>query len=445
MPRRTNWKRGTKSPRVPMKLAFSSFVFVSRGGDTAPGQSRNRLSRIAVILPARWLRPLCYELGMGLNDHLLRQIIDINPNFIFVKDRDLRFVIVNQAVAKAYGTTVENLIGKADADFSSNPEELEAFQSDDLEVLRSGCEKYIPEETITDAEGNLRCLSTIKRPVFGEDGEVLYVLGVATDITKLKKVEAELRERNLALTVSKERLKVSNDELMRAGKLRNRFIAIAAHELRTPLTSIVGYVDLAIEGKFGKIAKELERPLRSVQRNANRLKRLVDEMLDVTRIDAGMIKLDSTDIDLAKIASLVVDELSPMAEVKDQTLSTNATSCVVHADGPKIHRIVANLVFNAIRYTPSGGTVRVEVGDFDAKHVFVRVRDSGIGIPESEWQQIFEPFSSHEQALHHTSSVPDSAGLGLYIAKNLTELHGGRIVIDSVVGEFSEFTVVLPR
>jgi PAS domain S-box-containing protein len=382
---------------------------------------------------------------MGPDDRLLRQIIDINPSFIFVKDHELRFVIVNQAVARAYGTTVENLIGKTDADFSTNKEELEAFRRDDLDVLRTGCEKFIAEETITDATGAVRCLSTIKRPIFGDDGEIKYLLGVATDITQLKAADAELRENNLALIRSEESLKLSNLELTRLGKLRNRFIAIAAHELRTPLTSIVGYIDLIMEGKFGRIDGALMRPIQSVQRNANRLKILVDEMLDVTRIDAGKVTLDLRTTDLATIAKVVVEELAPMAEVKQQVLTASGDVCEIQADEAKVHRIVSNLVFNAIRYTPSGGTVDVTVATLDEKRVVLRVRDNGIGIPSSEWEQIFEPFSSNELARHHTSSVPDSAGLGLYIAKNLTEMHGGKIEVDSVVDEYTEFSIILPR
>jgi PAS domain S-box-containing protein len=382
---------------------------------------------------------------MGPDDRLLRQIIDINPSFIFVKDRELRFVIVNQAVAQAYGTTVEDLIGKTDADFSTNAEELEAFRHDDMEVLNSGCEKFIAEETITDATGTVRCLSTIKRPLFGDDGEIQYVLGVATDITLLRAADAELRDKNLALMRSEESLKLNNLELTRLGKLRNRFIAIAAHELRTPLTSIVGYVDLIVEGKFGRLQSELKRPIESVQRNVSRLKRLVDEMLDVTRIDAGKVTLDLNGTDLASIAKNVVEELAPMAEVKQQVLTSSGSVFEIQADEAKIHRIVSNLVFNSIRYTPTGGSVEISVAEHDSEHAVLRVRDNGIGIPTSEWQQIFEPFSSHELARHHTSSVPDSAGLGLYIAKNLSEMHGGTIEVDSVVDEFTEFSIVLPR
>jgi PAS domain S-box-containing protein len=123
----------------------------------------------------------------------LRQVIDIDPNFLFVKDREGRFVLVNKALADAYGSTVDDVIGKTDADFNPNLEEVEHFRRDDLEVIDSLQEKFIPEEVITDAIGNVRWLQTSKRPVVDRDGVARRVLGVATDITARKQAEEALK------------------------------------------------------------------------------------------------------------------------------------------------------------------------------------------------------------------------------------------------------------
>jgi PAS domain S-box-containing protein len=123
----------------------------------------------------------------------LRQVIDIDPNFLFVKDRQGRFVLANKALTDAYGTTVDDIVGKTDADFNPNLEEVEHFRRDDLEVIDSLHEKFIPEEAITDAAGNVRWLQTSKRPVVDRDGVARRVLGVATDITGRKQVEEALK------------------------------------------------------------------------------------------------------------------------------------------------------------------------------------------------------------------------------------------------------------
>lgn len=139
------------------------------------------------------------ETALKTQEAFLRQVIDLNPNLIFAKDRQGRFTLANQAVAEVYGTSVEELLGKADADFTANPAEVEHFQRDDLEVMDSLQEKFIPEETITDAAGQVHWLQTVKRPIIGEDGLAHQILGVATDITARKEDQAALIRLNETL------------------------------------------------------------------------------------------------------------------------------------------------------------------------------------------------------------------------------------------------------
>jgi PAS domain S-box-containing protein len=143
----------------------------------------------------------------------LRQVIDINPNFVFAKDREGRFTLVNQAVADAYGTSIEVLTGKTDSHFNPNPGEVRHFREDDLEVIESGKEKFIPEEIITDAAGNTRWLQTVKRPLVDPDGKSRQVLGVAVDITRYKIAEAELMKTSEALREEREALSEKNTAL----------------------------------------------------------------------------------------------------------------------------------------------------------------------------------------------------------------------------------------
>ena len=260
-----------------------------------------------------------------------------------------------------------------------------------------------------------------------------------------------VRHRTRALAESEAQLLRKNAELERQSQLKAEFISIVAHELRTPLVSIVGYLDLLVEGKFGTLAEPMERPVTSLKRNAHRLKRLVDEMLDFSRLEAGRTRLIRAQVRLGTIVADAVTELTPLADRKRQTVTTTVQPIrPISADADKIHQVVVNLVSNAIRYTPEGGQITVSVDDapaavFAGDWARLRVRDNGIGIPIAHRHRIFEPFTDVQPAKHHTSAGPDSAGLGLFIARGLVELHGGLITLESEESVFTEFTVLLPR
>jgi len=260
-----------------------------------------------------------------------------------------------------------------------------------------------------------------------------------------------VRQRTRALAESEAQLREKNDELRRLNESKAEFISIAAHELRTPMTSIVGYLDLFMEGKFGSLDAKAQKPIRSLRRNAERLKRLIDAMLDVSLIEGNHVTLHHKSCSLEDIVNDVVEELAPLAEErKIEVVVTIDDPPRIDVDLDRIHQVVTNLLANAIRYNREGGRIDL-VADrepdekkYAGRWGRLRVRDTGIGIPEGSRTSIFEPFSEVGSARHHTSTGPDSAGLGLYIARGLIELHGGVIQVDSKEGEFTEFTVLLP-
>jgi signal transduction histidine kinase len=259
-----------------------------------------------------------------------------------------------------------------------------------------------------------------------------------------------VRQRTRALAESEAQLRDKNTELEHQSTLRAEFISIAAHELRTPLTSIVGYLDLFSEGRFGELPAPIARPMSSVRRNAHRLRRLVEDMLDVSRIEAGRMQLRLGPVDLGEVVADVVTEMQPLANGREQKVSTRLEPIPkLDADRDKVHQIVVNLLSNAIRYTPQGGQITLDVDAapqdrYPGGWARLRVRDNGVGIAEEDRKRIFDPFLHAQPAKHHTSAGPDSAGLGLYIARGLIELHGGVVTVESQVDVFTEFTVLLP-
>jgi signal transduction histidine kinase len=293
---------------------------------------------------------------------------------------------------------------------------------------------------------------TNRRSRTGSDSPTQDVLERANDDLRdlTENLDKIVRRRTQALVESEEQLRLSNEELQRLNQNKREFVSIAAHELRTPLTSMVGYLELMAEGRFGKISPKMQRPMLSVRRNAQRLRRLVDEMLDVSRIEADRMSIKKSRCNVGEIGAAVVQELLPLAETKKQVINCDTQgSPDVEADADKIHQIISNLVSNSLRYCPPGGIVdilidRAPAARYPGNWARVRVRDNGPGINADDLDAIFEPFSDVNPAKYHSSRGPAAAGLGLYIARGLVDLHEGIITVESEPGTFTEFAVLLP-
>ena len=210
----------------------------------------------------------------------LRQVIDVSPNFIFAKDREGRFTLVNQAVANAYGTSVENLTGKKDADFNPNAEEVEFFRRIDLEVMDRQMSRLIPEERITDSTGNVRWLQTIKSPLIGEDGTADQVLGSATDITARRVVEQQLRDSETALRRSQRTLQDLAGRLLRAQEDERRRLAREMHDDLTQRLTMLAIQAGQLEGIIGSSSEGATSLIRDIRRG---LKKLSDDTHDLSR------------------------------------------------------------------------------------------------------------------------------------------------------------------
>ena len=333
---------------------------------------------------------------------------------------DLERIAILEAELAAAQRTIDVLIARLERSGTASPTQAELFDA----AVRLG--NVLEERTreVEDARAEFRALRA--------------------------NLDQIVRQRTRALAESEAQLRTKNIELERQSKIKSDFISIAAHELRTPLTSIVGYLDLFSEGRFGDLPSMLERPISSVRRNAHRLKRLVDDMLDVSRIEAGRMVLRREPVNLGEVVRDVVTELLPLANARHQQIETQIEPLeMIDADRDKMHQIAVNLVSNAIRYTPEQGRITIHVDEaprdrYPGGWARVRVRDNGVGIAEEDRQRIFDPFLHAQPAKHHTSAGPDSAGLGLYIARGLIEMHGGLITVDSQPDVFTEFTVLLP-
>ena len=249
-------------------------------------------------------------------------------------------------------------------------------------------------------------------------------------------LEAKVRER----TADLER---ANERLRELDRLKSEFLAHVSHELRTPLTSIKGYAENMLEGLAGQLSEKQEQYLTRIRVNGTRLGRMISDLLDRSRIEAGKIELALGEVALPALAAEVVDQLRVLAQTKRQLLQLECSEAdvTVWADADRLNQILTNLIDNAIKYTPDGGTVTVRVTREGSHTAQVSVIDTGEGIPPDALPKLFDPFFRISR--QRTSPVK-GLGLGLSIVKVLVELHGGTITVRSEEGKGTEFSVRLP-
>jgi signal transduction histidine kinase len=228
-------------------------------------------------------------------------------------------------------------------------------------------------------------------------------------------------------------------QLRRVEETRRDFFAAVSHELRSPLTSIRGAAELLREGVPGPLTDKQKRLTDIVSVSSGRLLRLVNQILEMSRLQAGLLDLDRTSLDLAEVVDRAVEELHPLAAEATVTLECERIGSDFAYDGDveRLHQVLVNLGANAIRFTPPGGRVVARV--IDAGPEFeLQVEDTGVGIPADALPHIFD---AYRQAHRERGGT----GLGLAIVRGITEAHGGRVTVESREGKGSRFTVLLPR
>jgi PAS domain S-box-containing protein len=285
------------------------------------------------------------------------------------------------------------------------------------------------------ADGRVVWLSDSYTVVRDETGKPWYTQGFAVDVTARKQAE---RDRETLLTQTQEQ----NERLRKLDRLKDEFIALVSHELRTPLTSICGYLELLLQDDVMAGLPEAQLSwLEVIDRNAERLMRLVEDLLLTAQASAGNLALEHGDLDITAIIDQAVQACRPVAAARSITL-TYATETLPPASGDRLRigQVIDNLVSNALKFTPAGGTVDVRAYPHDSA-VRIEVADTGMGISEDEQAQLFERFFRTARA--QEEAIP-GVGLGLSISKAIVEGHNGRISVRSVEGAGTRFFVDLP-
>ena len=240
-------------------------------------------------------------------------------------------------------------------------------------------------------------------------------------------------------------------EVQRANETKSEFVSFVAHELKTPMTAIRGYTDLLAKGAVGPVNENQAQFLKVIRTNVERMNRLVSDLSDISRIEAGKLALDFRKVDFREVVDEVVSSLQQQIEAKQQTLEVHMPADLppVWADQGRMAQVLTNLVSNAHKYTPEGGKIEIFVEhvpnqwqkDGPPEVIHVAVRDNGLGMSEEDQQRVFQKFFRSE---NRAAREAPGTGLGLHITKNLVEMHGGKIWFESKLGQGTTFHFTVP-
>lgn len=378
-------------------------------------------------------RPPTADPQRGLELTCMANLLSTSEERVYFKDRLSRFLLVSQGWIAAYapGRTAAELVGKTDFDVFSEQHASAAFE-DERQIIRTGQPLVGKVELETYSHRPDAWVSTTKMALRDDAGQIIGTFGISRDVTAQVRAEQALLEQARQLSLH-------NDRLRELDGMKDEFIGLVSHELRTPLTSIIGYVRLLRDKRTSGV--DADQYAEVIQRNAQRLLRLVEDLLFLSQAHSGTMHVELRSADLAEIAEAAVEEMRPEAERKHIALVFSPAGAPrLPADATRIAQLLGNLISNAVKFTPDGGKVEVRVGARKDKAV-LEVADTGVGIPAADRDRIFDRFFRSATA---TQQMVPGTGLGLTIAQNIVAAHHGAITVESDEGRGSTFRISLP-
>jgi PAS domain S-box-containing protein len=345
--------------------------------------------------------------------------------------------VFNAGAERMLGYSAAELVGVAPAEILRERADVAAQASPPTALFAPASGQSETQEwTYVRKDGGHVPVAVSMSEMRDESGEVIGYLAVARDVTRE-------RQGADALLVAYERERAAADRLREVERVRGDLIATVSHELRTPLTSILGNVEMLVDGDAGVLSHPQARLLARVERNARRLLALIEDLLILSRIEAGAVKVNARPVPVRELVGGALEALRSVRAPSDVELRVDMPDepLAVYGDQGQLERVLINLVDNALKFTAPGGLVTVRV-NADGGHARVTVADTGIGIPEGELVQVFDRF--YRSTTSRERASPGS-GLGLTITKSIVERHGGRISAESTPGTGTVVTCLLPR
>jgi signal transduction histidine kinase/putative methionine-R-sulfoxide reductase with GAF domain len=443
------WRRnGLKtSLTLPILRGDSLVAVLSLNGREPfrPSTAESELLESFLAQAAAAIRNAALFSSVRRSQEQLQQIVDHSPAAISLKDRAGRYLLTNRRwqerfasddditdaggpLGRAGAGVPTCVLGHTDAELFPRSR-AEATRQRDQQVLATG-RPIEYEATVVENEDRRTYLS-VKFALVDSHGEPYAVCTTSADITERKRVEEEAAE---ALAVQR----AANEQLQRLNKAKSDFVSIVSHELRTPLTGSQGFSELMLD-QVANI-EEMREYSADINREAERLNRMINELLDLDRMEAGTMTLHLETVDLGAMVTRVVASTGPRAPRHRLGVEVDPALPPLDADRDKLTQVIINLLDNAIKYSPDGGEIVVGAhADNNLAHL--SVRDQGLGIPPDALGTSFERYARIESERHRT--IPGT-GLGLPIVRQIAELHGGCAWAESQPGQGTTLHVSLP-
>jgi len=365
----------------------------------------------------------------------LQGIIDESEVLIYLKDRKGKYFLINHQLEMVTQLNSADILGKTD--FELFPSEVaNALWTNDQYVLETG-KRLQFEESVPLPEGSRTYLS-LKFPLQDIGGKTYAVCGMSTDITELKQAQTALRQSN-------EQLQSVNLDLERANHVKDSFMRMMSHELRTPLNPILGMAEALQEEIFGSLNERQHGATAMIVDNGQRLLKLINNLLNMVELESNRVELDIDVVSVQNLCKASLNAIQPEAEAKDIQLQLQIAPgiTIIQADGDRLKHVLTNLLENAVKFTPKGGSVGLEVrmGADSPSSIQFSIKDTGIGISLEKQEHLFQFFSQLDDRLNRNF---EGTGVGLFLAQRLVQLHDGQITVISQEGQGSCFTVTLP-
>jgi len=367
-----------------------------------------------------------------------RKLFDLNPQPTWIYDREtLRFLAVNESALGRYGYSRDEFLSMTIQDI--RPPEHVASVLKSIAALHAEQTQY----------GVWRHRKKDSSIIFVEITSYSFVFSgrpadfvIAVDVTERQHAEEERKEFTERLEAANHELEIRNREVERATRLKSKFLASMSHELRTPLNAIVGFSELLADGTPGELNAKQKRFVGHIRQGSVHLLQLINDILDLSKIEAGQLELRCEDFVVGNALPEVLSTIRPLAMAKNievqQKLETDRP---VYADRVRFKQVLYNLLSNAVKFTPKDGHIEIRCYD-EAGAVALSVTDTGIGIRAADQEMVFEEFRQVEGS---AGATQEGTGLGLAITRRLVEQQGGKIWLESEPGKGSRFTFTLPH